>query len=517
MASTADMLLTDFQNTQAYLRSQRSVLKNGDAFVGVLAQQAELWKDRLEKAHFTSSEGNTFTRALEHDIWGDAHITALATALGSAVAKGQRTKGGRRPNQTLTVWNQYFSQKDCAVFSDTSATLVQKCDVVASRLFKLNIHLPTEQTVKRALLCAMNVGDFGKAGSESYMAVREIKRLLKQRVKTAVRPGNFLVEYPLTPLELPESLRAKAHPQGDPPCQIEVDESLSCVVPLRKTNKGMDGSSQHSQSHSQSSSQAEVMAQTFMNVMAMMQQGSGVQLPGLTLFKPKTKAAKALGDAAPATPATPTAGDQTDSQETLEHQNLPVAAASSKPAPLALPAPSTLVVPKPLELPPAHQVETVLDSIKERTAGKKRAAEDETSATEASKQPKGNAKCKAKAAPKSTPKAKSIGKAKAKASGKAKAKKPSEVKADANEQPAADHHQQETAIGGGKPPCPSAPGLGTTFFRGGKIQYPKNGKELRVFRKVTDRNDLKVKIRDGSAEAAWEKALRIIEDAGDVD
>jgi hypothetical protein len=69
----------------------------------------------------------------------------------------------------------------------------------------------------------------------------------------------------------------------------------------------------------------------------------------------------------------------------------------------------------------------------------------------------------------------------------------------------------------GRPPCPSAPGLGTTYFRGGKIQYPKNGKELRVFHKVTDRNDRKVKIHDGCAEAAWEKALSIIEDANDVD
>ena len=118
------------------------------------------------------------------------------------------------------------------------------------------------------------------------------------------------------------------------------------------------------------------------------------------------------------------------------------------------------------------------------------------------------AKCKAKAAPKPKPKAK--------ASGKAKSKKPSVKVADANEQPAADH-QQEPAIGLGRPPCPSAPGLGTTHFRGGKIQYPKNGKELRVFRKVTDRNDRKVKIHDGCAEAAWEKALSIIEDANDVD
>ena len=55
------------------------------------------------------------------------------------------------------------------------------------------------------------------------------------------------------------------------------------------------------------------------------------------------------------------------------------------------------------------------------------------------------------------------------------------------------------------------------FLRGCKIQHPKNGKELRVFGKVTDRNDRKVMIHDGCAEAAWEKALRIIEDANDVD
>jgi hypothetical protein len=295
MASAADMLLTDFQNTQAYLRSQRNVLQNGPAFVGVLAQQAELWKVRLESAHFTSAEGNIVTRALEHEIWGDAHITVLATALGAAVAKGQGTKGARRPNQSLLLWNKYFSQKDCAVFSDTSATLVQKCDVVASRLFKLNIHLPTEQTVKRALICAMNVGDFGKACSESYMAVQEIKRLLKQRVKNASKPSPFLVEYPPSPFDLPEGLRARAY-ADDPPCRVAVDEALNRVVPLRKTNKGMDVNSQQSRSQSQ----AEVMANTLMSVMAMMQQGvhgstGQHQLPELTLFKPKAKGHQSFG------------------------------------------------------------------------------------------------------------------------------------------------------------------------------------------------------------------------------
>jgi len=330
-------------------------------------------------------------------------------------------------------------------------------------------------------------------------------------VKNASKPSPFLVEYPPSPFDLPEGLRARAY-ADDPPCLIAVDEALNRVVSLRKTNKGMDVNSQQSQSQSQ----AEVMANTLMSVMAMMQQGvhgstGQHQLPGLTLFKPKAKATKALGDAAsttPTTPATP-AGDQTDSQETMEPANLPVQAAPSKPVPLALPAPSNasaLVEPKPLELPPEQQVATVLDSIKERTAGKKRAAEEDPQAP--SKQAKGKAKCKLKAAPKPKPKAK--------ASGKAKSKKPSVKVADANEQPAADH-QQEPAIGLGRPPCPSAPGLGTTYFRGGKIQYPKNGKEMRVFRKVTDRNDLKVKIRDGCAEAAWEKALSIIEDANDVD
>jgi hypothetical protein len=149
----------------------------------------------------------------------------------------------------------------------------------------------------------------------------------------------------------------------------------------------------------------------------------------------------------------------------MEPANLPVQAASSKPVPLALPAPSNasaLVEPKPLELPPEQQVATVLDSIKERTAGKKRAAEEDPQAP--SKQAKGKAKCKAKAAPKPKPKAK--------ASGKAKSKKPSVKVADANEQPAADH-QQEPAIGFGETAMPKRTGPWNHILQGRQDPVPQ--------------------------------------------
>ena len=64
-----------------------------------------------------------------------------------------------------------------------------------------------------------------------------------------------------------------------------------------------------------------------------------------------------------------------------------------------------------------------------------------------------------------------------------------------------------------RPPCPAKAGMGTVMYLGGKIQNPPNGKELRVFRRLKDKSDLKVKVIPGKLQQAWDRACEIIETA----
>ena len=108
-----------------------------------------------------------------------------------------------------------------------------------------------------------------------------------------------------------------------------------------------------------------------------------------------------------------------------------------------------------------------------------------------SERPKGEPKAKAKAGAKGAAKSKAKAKAKAKSKAKAKASAKAASK---------------------KRPCMIPQGGPTCYYRQGKIHRSDAGECWRVFRKSSDRCDLKVNWK-GNPSVAWQRALAVIEEA----
>ena len=525
MATDGSKLEQQLKEAQEYLVVQKNLIKNEEGFGDILAQQAIVWGRQLDERGLTAPEALRIADTLAMGPWTDQQRASLGKKLNDAVSRGLATNPPRRANQNIVSFEKYFSNQDLSILQDTSQSTTMKCDQIATRLFRLGIHLPSEKLLRAVIQTAIAAGAFELSGEEAYRVVNEVKRLLKQRVKNAPRPSQHIVEYPESPEGLPKSLYESAYDKGDSPVTVQVNMGSGSAVPLRKNAKAMKA---YHEGPSSSNGQQD-MAHASTLLMQMMHHAlnsfSGGELPSLHVFKPRRGKRLSLG------------GSDSQSSPEAGRANLPVTTGSN--AQLALPAPSapqekteappaaakpeevqaaaaaeapprqaegpqqpSLVVPSSLHFPPNKEVSAVLEAIAERTESRKR----EASHDHEDEDEKGSKMKKPKAAPKAVkPKAKAKGKAAVKPKAKAKGKAACKAKAHAKGADTKNAHV-------GEPPCPE-PGSGTVHYRGGKIQFPASGKEFRVFKCKTDRNDRKFKVKDPAHVGdVWLKCLEYIKD-----
>ena len=531
MATAGAKLLKALGETQEYLSGQKRLVDD-TSFAPIVEQQSVVWGKQLSEQALPAVEARQISDLLAGGPWTSAQKATLAQKLNEGVSRGMSMAPSRRENQKVQSFEHYFSEKDLEVLKNASQSVAMKCDQIASRLFRLGLHLPSEQTLRCVLQTAVACGAFEVGPDEAYRVLNEIKKCLKQRVKRAPKMAQHIVEYPSSPDQLPEWLMKEAYPDGDAPCSVPLTlTTFDTAVPLRSNAKAMRMNSTALVASSPSSSSRGAPAmpamQPFMQLMQCTQAFCNMrgqeEVPSLQVLKPKPKRLSNSSQC-----------DSQDSPDDPEQKQLalpapPLAPAINAALPAAKAAEPTLQVenaaqltvaagmkasehargpplksPSVLALPSAEQVDVVLEAVRKRTESRKRDAEthDEPEETNPKPTPKGGAKSKAKAKAKSSS-AKAKAKASAKAKSKGKAKSASEAKAERKE-------------GIDRPPCPSEPGSGTVHYMGGRIQYPKSGKEFRVFAKCSDRCDRKFKIT-GPVDEVWQRCLDHIYDAHCVD
>ena len=136
------------------------------------------------------------------------------------------------------------------------------------------------------------------------------------------------------------------------------------------------------------------------------------------------------------------------------------------------------------------------------------ASGSKTRKTRVAPKPHAENKTKAKAAPAAKPKAK----ANVKASAKPKAKGASKASASAPNVKSTAKPKESSASTKKPRPPPMEQGQGTVYYMQGKVH--RNSGCFRVFKRSTDRIDLKIKIvPDASISELWGRALDIIEAA----
>lgn len=377
-----------------------------------------------------------------------------------------------------------------------------RCNIAVQRCLKIGLYMPEEKTYGHILATLVGRFQMASTSKDCNELLLEFKRLLK-RQRGNLKPE--LREYPADPRALPAHLLAAAY--GD---VSELDAAiLAHDRPggkwLRCSSKELDG---HVRTTSPSQSKTDPLQSVMkmqMELMSMIMAGGSTEpssgLSNLVLFPQRKKKAEQKALAETAEPegspsATPDPKALADGNlESIDGQGSKQLALQDRPVRNAdnhSPGGSMFSIPS---VSPNKADKDVIEHAAEmkkafdsRAASKKRPASK--MAEEAKEESKGKAAGKGKPKAKPAPKSKALPKSKA------------ECKA----------HSKPKLEPKGKRPQPIAPGGATCYYLGGKIHRSDASSSWRVFKKSSDRCDVKIHWK-GNSTAAWKRALDVIEEA----
>ena len=545
MAEIEDALKA-LEETHTFLEAQRSLLP-AEQVDAVVTQQCQAWCLRLSKLQIDMGRATEVIQKVQAGPWSAEDKVALTQSINEAILKCGSKKPACREKQTCFNFGAYLTKKDLEQLRGQSAAAM-KLDIVTSRMVRIGLHLPTEQTSGHILQTAAACGLQMQVGKQSVEMLDSMKKMLKSKVKKLkaqdgagqLKKIEHVVKYPSEPSA---SMIESLYDQDDKPEKLDgqMCQSLE-VLPLRKSSKLYDrgsGSGSHQNqgdmqlakvkpsapaSHPMGNMQPQMMEmfqmfQMFQQMQHMMNHGGGSGSSGNQQKPPEEGLAglQIFGDGKGkkrefATPPSTTKIEQESPPSAIEPKHSDSQEESKEKAAGA----AVLSLPKlPPPLPVEDQAALVAAATRERQKAKA-AAEAES--------PQG-VKPKAKAKGKAGAKAKSKAKSKPKATSK---KNTTHDDAEAQVAEAKDGEKKQSAKkatkmedrkiwGKGENPPVMEKGAQTTYYRGGKVH--RNSDAFRVFKQAQDRCDRKVKIDPNDIDGCWKKALSIIdsfEDAEDV-
>ena len=383
-------------------------------------QLVDVWEVKIMGLNLDPDKASEFVQLIRAGPWEDEQKKQLVVAVNSSVLKSTTSSPPRRQAQDMRNFAAYLSKRDLAVLQCPNTPLQSKIDQIVIRMIRIGLHLPSEPSVGHVVSVAVKAGISSKASDESWNLLKEVKRVLKMKVKSVSRPVEHITSYPADPSSLPDW--AKKSYENDEPAGWDTGFDMGEKVPLRrnsrllpqnKTTAVVPASSNPAASSSTAGVDPQNPAAVMMgcmfnhlNMMMMnMQQGNYNPLDpsqALHLNKPAGKKPQlALEDTPHAEAALPLADKQPESQDTVTSTDKsPETTAGVQP-----PQAKALTLPN---LTPEQQVQAVLGAVETRQDVKDAAKLEEESKVEATVREKAK------------PKGKGKGKPKGKAKGKAK-------------------------------------------------------------------------------------------------
>ena len=135
-------LLQSLKEVQAYLTSQKMVLKKAGSLAACMDQQCTAWEAKLKTAKITASDAEDLLQVLAKGPWTESQAELIGTAINQAVL-GTTNKGAKRPPQTVKNFQAYLTKRDMDVLSSTPTPMATKVDQVASRCVQIGLMWPT--------------------------------------------------------------------------------------------------------------------------------------------------------------------------------------------------------------------------------------------------------------------------------------------------------------------------------------------------------------------------------------
>ena len=229
------VIMQEVKDIARFLETSKTVM--GKDFDAVRAQHVTSLAEKIKNANLSVVEATNLTTELLNGPWGEAGTKALSNAVATAAAP-TAAKNGKRSTQTLQQLCPYLTAEEIQALR-SGANLQTKLQVVSERLVRLGLVHPTEPTTGRVLDMLREMGASTLSDHASYYAAtQELKRLLKQAVRTKQSlPSAYLEKFPADPADLPPELLLEAYPTAQP-----AQESMLLTAtsgPLRRTNSAL--------------------------------------------------------------------------------------------------------------------------------------------------------------------------------------------------------------------------------------------------------------------------------------
>ena len=139
--------LRDVAETNAYLVKLKASCK-GEQFGKIAQQQAAALAKRLGKSSLQCDEGTALIEKVLEGPWEGGQRDLLVNVVNEAVL-GMKSASGPRPKQALCSLLPYLTAKDVEAMQGTGL-LPGNLQVVANRMWRIGLHLPTEGTSGQA-------------------------------------------------------------------------------------------------------------------------------------------------------------------------------------------------------------------------------------------------------------------------------------------------------------------------------------------------------------------------------
>ncbi len=236
----AGNLVKEIADTEVFLRNRGNYADYSDGAVSLRKSLAVSMATQISNLQvLQSSDADALvsaTKSLPYGEFTESVAVAIDTRL-TVSATATSIKGGKAIQGIMKTPHCYFSTKDVTVFRNPKINMHTKLSVMVSRLNRLGICNPHEQTLRwcLAFVILLHYPDI-PSPHEIYAQVQDAKDVVDAERRPY--PHYPCVKYPPTPSALSEHVYKYAYDNDDPPTEVHVhglDNMAINKMVMRKT------------------------------------------------------------------------------------------------------------------------------------------------------------------------------------------------------------------------------------------------------------------------------------------
>ena len=211
--STVQSYTTELQAIQNLIIRQGSIVTSDDLHK-LMSLQCEAFVQKLDTLTALDVSGvDELTQIVQAGPWKDVHKARLVVAFSTALINGPaagKAKPAKRDSQEITAFQNWAVQSEADVFQTPGISFHVKINTAVQMMKRLGLILPSEDS-KGHIMCVLLAACPEWLRTQTPTSVREEYLKLTGAIRAAFKntrhpgPQGFIVQWPETPAELPQS------------------------------------------------------------------------------------------------------------------------------------------------------------------------------------------------------------------------------------------------------------------------------------------------------------------------